>query len=388
MPISGSLSDPQTVTLIRSCTLDDDPALSPKSDNVAENPKKEIALAAARLESEPACLSSGVATKEKVQSFMSDRQEENGNSEQAIALLRGIEEYFGAQDNCDERFVFAYYNDTVAGVYIGSHIGKGSVQSSLRALSDQIADRSSSSHVAEFCHANGTDPDHVFGISIESGRNLASVQKTLKEWSEGNCFVREEFTPTGALPGATLLRIPTSDNSTLSVNGPTLHRRSLHASAHSLDSYSSTKQHEAPLNKRATCSYLAVSKGDTCPTLVKKCGVTSSNFVKYNPKTNLCSSLESTPFVCCSAGDLPSTGVVAPTPGADGVCATHLIRHDDTCTTLAARYGVTVEDLEKWNKGKTWAWTVCDDMLLGYNLCVSDGFAPMPSSQQGVSPPK
>jgi hypothetical protein len=109
------------------------------------------------------------------------------------------------------------------------------------------------------------------------------------------------------------------------------------------------------------------------------------NFAKYNPRTNLCTSLQEGDPVCCSAGDLPSAAVAAPKPGSDGVCATHLIQNGDTCSTLATRYGVTVDDIEKWNKGKTWAWTECKDMLLGYNLCVSDGYAPMPPSQQGVS---
>jgi LysM repeat protein len=69
---------------------------------------------------------------------------------------------------------------------------------------------------------------------------------------------------------------------------------------------------------------------------------------------------------------------------ASGTCATHLIANGDTCSALALRYGVTVADIEKWNKGKTWAWTECKDMLIGYNLCVSDGAAPMPPPQTGT----
>jgi hypothetical protein len=74
----------------------------------------------------------------------------------------------------------------------------------------------------------------------------------------------------------------------------------------------------------------------------------------------------------------------APNPDPDGTCATHLIVDMDTCDKLAKQYGITVSDIEKWNKEKTWAWTECKDILVGYNMCVSDGLAPMPPAQQGT----
>lgn len=353
---------------------------------MVDNPKKEIALAAARLETEPACISSGVATGEQVQSF-SGSQKGDGDSDKAVSILRGIQKFFGAQDNCDESFIFAHYNDTLAGVYIGSQLGKGTAESSVQGLIDRYSKQPLPSQtVAEFCRANGTKPEHVFGIVVESARDLASVQDTVRGWSLGNCVDRKKLTSAGALSGATVLEVSNADNSTFSRNFTLAHhRRSLHGTTHWSGLYSFGKEHNAHLNKRATCSSLTVADGDTCPSLVKKCGISSPSFVKYNPKTNLCSTLKIGDFVCCSAGNLPSAGVSSPKPGADGVCATHLIQNGDTCSALATKYGVTVDDIEKWNKGKTWAWTACKDMLLGYNLCVSDGFAPMPPSQQGVN---
>jgi hypothetical protein len=390
LSVSHSLSDPEVSTLIRSCTLRNDSSPAPRtSDTVVENPKKDIALAAARLSSEPACISSGVKTEEKVQFFTAGSQGDTENSAQIAALLPGIRDFFDTHDNCDEQFVFAYYNDTVAGVYIGSHLGKGTAHSSLRSLTDQYAQQSLPPlAVAEVCHSNSTDPNSVFGITIRRSRDLISVQDTVREWSRGNCFVREGYTPTGVLPGATVLEIRTYDNSTLDGNATSsLHGRRSHSSKHLSSLHKSTRGHHSHLIKRATCSYVTVSDGDTCPSLVKKCGINSPNFVKYNPKTNLCSTLRGGGLVCCSAGNLPSAGVVAPKPSADGVCAAHLIQNGDTCSALATKYGISVEDIEKWNKGKTWAWTACKDMLLGYNMCVSDGFAPMPPSQIGVSQP-
>jgi hypothetical protein len=73
-----------------------------------------------------------------------------------------------------------------------------------------------------------------------------------------------------------------------------------------------------------------------------------------------------------------------PQPSADGICATHLIASGDTCDKLSKQYGVSISNLEKWNKGKTWAWTECKEALVGYNMCVSDGSAPLPPPQQGA----
>jgi hypothetical protein len=310
LSVSQSLSDPEATILIRSCTLSNGSAPAPKmSDTFVENLKKDIAVAAAKLSSEPACLSSGVETEDTVQLFADHSQEVAGDSAQIAALLRGIREFFDAHDNCDEQFVFAYYNETVAGVYIGSHLGKGTVHSSLQGLTDQYAQQSFPAlAVAEVCHTNDTGPNHVFGMTIGNLRDLISVQDTVREWSRGNCFIKEGITPSGALPGATVLRIPTSDNSTLNGNAtPPLHGRSSHRLKHASSLHRLSRGHHIHLSKRATCSYVTVADGDTCPSLVKKCGIISPNFVKYNPKTKLCSTLKGGDLVCCSAGDLPST---------------------------------------------------------------------------------
>ncbi|KAI9163903.1 Killer toxin subunits alpha/beta [Paramyrothecium foliicola] len=74
----------------------------------------------------------------------------------------------------------------------------------------------------------------------------------------------------------------------------------------------------------------------------------------------------------------------APSRNADGTCATHIIQNGDTCSALAERHGITVADLERFNQGKTWAWTECKDMLLGYNMCLSEGNAPIPPPQAGT----
>lgn len=388
LSVSQSLDDLGATTLIRSCTLGEGGVSVPENLTTVENPKITNALAIAKLETEATCVTSGVEVSDKVQLFASSTEQEEEDNGRAVALIKGMQDFFSTHENCDERFVFGYYNNTVAGVYIGDRLGKGTIQSSLKSLADYYAPGSFPDHAAaQACHSNGTHPGHVFGVTIESSRDLASVQETAVQWSKGHCFHRDGVSSVGDLPGARVLQIAIGENSTLPLDATHSHASRHLSQKSAFGLHSSHGQHTTRLGKRATCSYITVAAGDNCPTLVKRCGIANTDFVKYNPRSGLCAAgnLKQGDFVCCSAGSLPSATPVAPKPGFDGVCATHLIQNGDTCTTLAAKYGVRVDDLETWNKKKTWAWTKCEDMLLGYNMCVSDGFAPMPPPAQGVS---
>jgi hypothetical protein len=143
--------------------------------------------------------------------------------------------------------------------------------------------------------------------------------------------------------------------------------------------------HHRHMHKRAECRYVTVVADDGCGSLIAKCGISNADFTKFNPASNLCSSLQAGDYVCCSSGD-PHTDPKPDPPkqGSDGTCATHLIVENDSCSKLAKQYGITVDDIEKWNKGRTWAWTDCKSMLLGYNMCLSDGAVPLPPPQQGA----
>ncbi|KAK0648397.1 hypothetical protein B0T16DRAFT_370797 [Cercophora newfieldiana] len=95
--------------------------------------------------------------------------------------------------------------------------------------------------------------------------------------------------------------------------------------------------------------------------------------------------IEAVEYVCCSAGDpYVKPKPVAPKPDANGICATHLIKDDDNCFNIAERYGITVNDIEKFNGGKTWAWSSCDRILATYNMCVSEGNPPLPPPAVGT----
>jgi hypothetical protein len=351
------LDDPASTILIRSCTL----TSSPASGNVSstylealENPKRSETLFDAPLDSAPACIGDLIEGEGNLQVSVSGDRSTEAGVEDLPSLLAGIETFFEVPDNCDENFLFAWQNGTAASVYIGAALGKPAVASAIKALSEHLQSSGpslSTRTVAQLCGSE-RESDRILGIAIDTTANLAALQKTALAWSQGSCAADEDLKAAGDLPKVNIPEV---------ARGP----------------------QESSIEKRATCRPLRIVAGDSCASLASRCGISASDFYKYNPKTNLCSTLMPDDYVCCSEGDpyKPPT----PKPGADGTCATHLIRAGDTCSSLSKRYNVAIADLEKWNKGRTWAWTDCAGMLLGYNMCVSDGYTPLPPPQAGTA---
>src|SRR5690242_6440377 len=228
-------------------------------ESAVENPKTQNALAVVKLASEPSCVSPGTETSDKVQLFTDGPQGED-NNDRAVTLLKGMQEFFDAQENCDEQFVFAYFNETVAGVYIGRGLGKGTVKSSLQGLTEQYAQGSFPSRaVVEVCSTNGTDSGHVFGLTIEDSQDLASVQRSAREWSKGNCLSKQGLAAAGNLPGATVLKVPLDINSTFTDNSTHVRRngRSPFTLKQSFRSDHLHGGHNNHLERRATCTTVA-----------------------------------------------------------------------------------------------------------------------------------
>ncbi|RYO80140.1 hypothetical protein DL764_009933 [Monosporascus ibericus] len=387
--VSHPLDDPDTTVLIRSCTLrsvsvaDSNAGVAATGVRV-ENPKKSQELLDASLDIAPACAVTGKELQENL-SLSASGSGGKGSGGEIARLLEGMQRFFDAEDNCDESFLFAYYRQTVASVYIGPGLGKPTIGSAMKALAArlQTGDSIPSRTVAQLCN-RGRQPERVFGVSIDTTGDLAGVQKTVWDWSQGDCAADRELVSAEVLPSIKVFDIagaPMRDtNETLSGNG---------TSEASSPSQSQKRSWFPPrrnaIDKRATCKHIKVVAGDGCASLASKCGISGANFTKDNPKKDLCSTLMPGDYVCCSAGD-PYTELKPDPPkaGPDGTCATHLIANGDSCAALAKKYGLTVSQIEKFNKGKTWAWTECTAMLAGYNMCLSEGTAPLPPPQQGT----
>lgn len=126
-----------------------------------------------------------------------------------------------------------------------------------------------------------------------------------------------------------------------------------------------------------TCNYVQVISGDSCASLVTKCGITSAEFYEYNPSSTLCSTLAVGEYVCCSSGSLPD---YAPQPYANGTCYTYLVQENDSCDDLAATYTITVDDILEYNN-QTWGWLGCgaNELMADMNICLSEGIPPFPA---------
>ncbi|KAI8722844.1 Chitinase [Fusarium sp. LHS14.1] len=369
--ISQPLDDADSTTLIRSCTIGSHPtAARIANEKSIDNPKKDDSLVdGGILNVAPACIIPGSPVDTKLSVGKGDSG--NGDGRDIASLLEGMAKFFGANDNCNEKFLFGYYKQTVASIYIGPGLGKSTVKSGLKEFGEYIGIDASAANqtVAELC-GNGRKPEQVFGVAIDTTGNLAAgnVQAT------GEFLGVQVFDLAGE--DAEFLDGHMTPSSTpLSTSTP--------SPAHSGSSarFLRSLKHDQ-LFKRAVCKYMRVEDGDSCTTLSTRCGIRGADFLKYNTKSNLCATLKGGDYVCCSAGDPYKPP--APEPNADGTCKTHLIENGDSCDSLAKKFGVTVKDIEKWNAKKTWAWTECKDMLIGYNMCVGPGLPPMPPPQNGA----
>jgi hypothetical protein len=52
------------------------------------------------------------------------------------------------------------------------------------------------------------------------------------------------------------------------------------------------------------CEAIQVESGDSCAALATKCGITPTEFTKYNPGSSFCAKSIPKQHVCCSSGSL------------------------------------------------------------------------------------
>jgi hypothetical protein len=385
------LDDPNTDVLIRSCTLGIDPASAGDRTVInatsipIDNPKLGANLFQPSVNVAPACAIDGRETSGELALTASGGR---ASSQEALGLLDGMRKFFDATDNCDETFLFAYHKQTVASIHIGAGFGKPTVASALHAIAGrlQVGGSMANQTVAQIC-GGGRGPETVFGLSIDNTGDIVAVQKTAVAWSRGDCADDTETQETLAVKVFDIASAPLTDDDGAAINSTSTTTGNTTSSAlRQRNRRAGRIWHRADtLGKRATCAHIRVEAGDGCTSLTTKCGIRGSDFLKYNPKTDLCTTLHPGDYVCCSAGD-PYTDPKpeGPKPNPDGSCASHLIQNADTCADLAKTYGLTEDQIESFNKGKTWGWTECRSMLAGYNMCLSTGSAPLPPPQQGI----
>ncbi len=109
--------------------------------------------------------------------------------------------------------------------------------------------------------------------------------------------------------------------------------------------------------------------------MAAECGVSPADFIKYNPSSTLCSTLQMGQHVCCSAGTMPD---FRPKPNSNGTCFSHYVEPGESCSVLGAANSLTNAEIESFNK-QTWGWQGCSNVQAYQKICLSTGAPPMPA---------
>ncbi|OBT66981.1 hypothetical protein VE03_04242 [Pseudogymnoascus sp. 23342-1-I1] len=332
------LDNHKTHSSIRSCTRDFDGSLGAPATptNGSCLPSKNLIQAEASLQMAWIGSSNTMVTRD------------------VVAAAQQMERYISkSKVGCNETIAFAYSGQAALGLYASSGIqSQGIATTALQQFGAYVeANGVSESLLVQLCATKGRSSRFAFGIIVNTNANLSSVQHTIKTWGHGKCIT--EYDKAAAWQNVTFMAptTPTRTNSTLTAVQVT---RGLHA--------------------RAPCTTILVHPLDDCGSLAADCGITPAQFTVYNPSTTLCGNLKEGQPVCCSSGTLPDT----PKQNSDGTCHSYFVNLGDTCSKLAAKYGLTTALIQSFNV-KTWGWMGCDDMQALGNICLSTRSPPMPA---------
>ena len=372
------------------------------------------------------------------------RSSDSFSSSHLLAAGRQVVNYLGSQKpSCTRNALsFAYHQSVLLGVFGGAEVHQhGLTTEVLNKFIEYAEQRSvSKTTLVQLCEGDGRGADYGVGIIAGSSKNFALIQDTIKTWADGKCVADvggddEWMKVTIRVPKAE----PQSPNSTEIVTeedatspahiwsrsrmavvdlAPRAECRSIKVEAGDgcwalADRCKITQANLVKFNPRkdfcntlvigepvccttgtlpetippgnsdGTCKTRNVVSGDSCGSLASKCGLSSNDFMKVNTKTNLCSSLAVGQPVCCTRGTLPD---VRPKPKPNGYCFDYTIKKDDDCSTIGARNGLTVDNIESFNKN-TWGWNGCKLLYPDTKMCLSTGTPPMPAPVS-VSIPK
>lgn len=257
---------------------------------------------------------------------------------------------------CEATTIFGYYRGAAIGLYIGVAVDNIKTISPLiqRVLEQLSDDQRPKNSIMQRCD-DVSNADWIIGVAIDATGDLASAQSSVHSWSNGKC---------ATIPGTHEI-----------VHKVAVVEEPLSATL------TNTTAHPDKVSKRSDCKTTSVSFKDGCPELASKCGISASDFTKYNTDKNLCSSLTPGQHVCCSSGSLPD---FRPKANSDGSCHSYKVQSGDTCAPLAAANGLTQAEINNFNDGTTWGWYGCDDLQLGSLICLSAGDPPMPATVSGA----
>ncbi|KAH0601140.1 hypothetical protein MHUMG1_00012 [Metarhizium humberi] len=273
---------------------------------------------------------------------------ENTRSD-AMSAANFLISHLSSNTACGNIILFAKFGVALVGLYAGADLKK-----------DRAAEL-----LHKYCTAKTST---TIGFFASEGNDIGRVQEALRTWALGECLpsqgmrVVEKSVELGIL----LSTAQRNASNSTQVEGERS-RRSL----------------ASLLTARGECRAIQVDDGDSCASLASKCGISGAQFTKYNSDSKLhtCSTLMKGRWVCCSSGNLPDK---RPKTQADGTCYTLKVDSGDSCWGITTSYGITTDELNKWNK-ETWGWQGCAGLQKDQIICLSSGNSPMPATVDGVA---
>jgi chitinase len=355
--IHNPLSDIDTRSLLRSCTAAKDVPVTSGSEATFGHENARIAK-----RDDSSCIPHGntISSQASLQiasNGTASTTPANGVQQASQAIAQYLDQQ---QSGCGQASSFAYSGSIVMGIFAGSAVfDQGIAESILQQFTSKIAGSNIPENTAVQLCSHNMSSRYTLGIAINTKADVAAVQILVATWDAGRCV--DKYDTASNWKEITLSVPAPLDNSSIPQNWTSANDTTLLAARNLLP--------------RADCKTIQVASGESCGSLAKECGITGDQFTKCNPKQNLCSTLAPGQHVCCSIGTLPD---FSPKPNSNGTCYTYLVRSGDSCSALAGRYSLTIDQIESFNQ-QTWGWMGCNDLQARETMCLSKGSPPIPA---------
>ncbi|KAH6680106.1 killer toxin subunits alpha/beta [Plectosphaerella plurivora] len=405
----------------------------------------------------PPCLASAELRSSEVDvqvSWSGDKATSGTASDVANALLQ-LQKNLVEDPTCGATTLLARSGNVVVGIWVGRQIRKTSAAAAfVNRFAESVAARATSLPIKGTAQLCGTEKpsSQDFGIFYDTTGKVSDAFSAMQGWSEGDCIsafeqlelwkgIAIDIIPASALSMGADKAIPEAKGSRNNQTAPAASRsRSTILSVTSVSAEPTSSVAPGKLDSRAVCKTVKVEAADSCYTIAtQKCGIKLLDLYKFNGgSSELCNNLEAGSEVCCSSGAQPEpepkpamrlaaaeckyvivekgdtcTSIAAecgitleqfysfnrnsqswcnslvvrsplpdlrPQKNSDGSCFAYTIQPDEGCYDIADRHRISEDQLHNFNKGKTWGWTGCGLLQKYHQICLSEGTPPMPSS--------
>ncbi|ETS82692.1 hypothetical protein PFICI_04568 [Pestalotiopsis fici W106-1] len=485
--LHNPLDDPSTTVKIRACTLPDEvPSVSRRLVDRDTDADSDLCVAGA----------SSIDVSLDVAS--------SGNGSYftyaTANALAQVSSYLSA--SCDLSQVFSYSTGSIVGVFVGAAIDNGgSTTAVLAELIDMVNNTDTVTPeimFAQRCVSEGSSK-HTFGVAINNAADLSWVQSSVQSWSNGLCLNASSLTsaetsqianttiyeythPAVTLSNITVIHpnstattsgtitasltssatgssgtadLGTSTSTGLSSDAETSSGTLLSTASTSESTGTSTAAAVTPPGPTqtgivSTCNAYAIpTSGQGCWDFANDNGITTDELYEWNPAIGDCENFWADEAYCvgvsssekrdhvitarnplryqwkrdeCDTTQIYSgdtcTSLTAEcgvslddfesyndglcddplSPGQhvccsegdlpdytpqmydNGTCYTYVVNTGDTCSDIGAAVGLTITEIEEFNNGTTWGWNGCGDLLADAKICLSEGDPPLPNA--------